>query len=137
MSAFLDISAALNGRLNTLTGSTPVAWENYPYEPAQGTMYLRPTLIPDDTETATMGTNGTDEHSGVFQIDVMAPAGGGRGAAYVKADSIADHFKRETELTYNGRLVRCLNVSINTATQDNGWFMLPVRVDYLSYTDKR
>lgn len=137
MSVFTDISSALNARLNTLPGSAPVAWENYPYDPVAGTLYLRPTLIPDDAVSYAMGATGTDQNSGVFQIDVIAPSDKGRGEAYTKADAIAEHFRPMTELTYNSRLVRCIQASIRVATQDNGWFILPVRVEYLAYTTKR
>jgi len=40
MSFFLDIHAALDARLNALTGSTPIAWENTGYKPVKGTAHL-------------------------------------------------------------------------------------------------
>jgi hypothetical protein len=94
-------------------------------------------MLPGDTVGATVGATGTDEHIGVYQVDVFAPTGTGKGAAVVMADNIANHFKPVTELTYNGRLVRCVTVSIGAAVQNGDWYQIPVDINYLSFTTKR
>lgn len=137
MSVFLDISAALDGRLNTLAGSHEVAWQNRRYAPTIGTLFLRPTLLPAETVGATVSDSGTDEQTGIYQVDVFAPADEGKNDAFAKADAIAEHFKPVTELTYNGRLVRCVSASIETPLNDGDWYQLPVIIRYLSYTAKR
>lgn len=76
---FRDISAALSGRLNTLTGGTPIAWENSEYTPTMGTMFLRETLLPANTVQGSLGTIGKDEHGGIYQVDIFAPKGSGKG----------------------------------------------------------
>ena len=136
MTVFVDISAALNARLNTL-GSDPIAWANDKYTPVKDTLYLRPTLLPAETVSATLSAAGTDKQEGIYQVDVFAPSDTGRNEAYAAADAIAEHFKPVTELTYNGRVVRCVTVSIGTTFQDGGWYMLPVEIRYRSYTAKR
>ena len=137
MTVFADIQSALNTRLNTLSGGYAVAWENIEYEPVQGTPYLRPTFLPAETFGATIGATGTDNQSGIYQIDVFVKAGQGHGAAVILADSIADHFKPVTELVYNGRLVRCMSVSILRGRSDNGWYQVPIEIRYLALTTKR
>lgn len=137
MTVFLDITAALDSRLDTLTNSPPVAWENRAYEPITGTLYLRPSHLPSDTTAATIGTNGTDENTGIYQVDVFSPAGEGKNEAYVMADLVADHLKRDTELTYNSRTVRIKNVSISPALNDGGWYQIPVNIEYYSFTAAR
>lgn len=135
--AFFDIQAALNDRLNTMTSLPSTAWPNDGYAPTIGTLWLRPTVLPADTAAATLGSTGTDEQIGVYQIDVFAPAGVGDGASRAMTDLIADRFKPVTELTYNGRMVRCISVSIGAARTEENWYHVPVRVSYLSFTAKR
>jgi hypothetical protein len=53
---FSDISAALDSQLNTLTGSSPIAWENTVYKPIKNTLYLRPTHLPAPTVQAGLGS---------------------------------------------------------------------------------
>lgn len=138
MSVFLDISAALDARLNTMTGLPDVAWENKVYEPTLNELYLRATHLPADTVAGTIGDSiSTDLSTGIYQVDVFAPAGDGKSEGYVMADLIADHLKRDTELTYNSRTVRIKNVSLSPARQDNGWYQIPVNISYYSFTTAR
>lgn len=138
MSIFLDISAALDSHLNDMVGKPPIAWENLAYEPAIGTLYARPTLLPADVIQSTLGTNGTDSNIGIYQIDIFAEAGQGKNEAVVMADTIADHFKRGTDLTYNGRTVRIRSVSRQTAiNNEDGWYQIPIEINYISFTEAR
>lgn len=137
MTAFLDITAALDDNLNGMASVPPVAWENTVYEPVLNTLYLRPSHLPASTTAATVGTSGTDENIGVYLIDVFAPVGDGKNEAYVMADLVADQFKRDTELTYNGRTVRIKNVYLSPAQAEAGWYQVPVNIEYYSFTAKR
>jgi hypothetical protein len=114
-----------------------VAWENIDFAPTQGQTYLRPTVLPSDTVQAELGDQGRDYHTGIYQVDVMAEAGEGKNAAYVLADSIADHFARGTDLTYNGVVVTIQQTKRLTGRTDSGWFMVPVEINFFSYTAAR
>jgi hypothetical protein len=135
MSAFTDISAALDSHTNDL--SLPTAWENSGYEPTIGTLYIRPTILPANTFQAGLGASGLDDNFGIYQIDIFSEAGKGKGAAIIKADVIANAFKRGTVLTYNGVSVRLGNVSRGSGSRDGAWFVLPVFINYQSFTQAR
>lgn len=138
MSVFTDISIALDTQLGTLSSSPPVAWPNSAYTPVTGTTYIRPTLLPASSEIATIGlTTSTDLNTGIYQVDVFTEAGTGKSAGMVMADLVADHFKRDTNLVYNGRTVTIKNVSQSPANTDNGWFQIPVNIEYQSFTAER
>ena len=138
MSVFYDISYALDNRLNTMTSLPPVAWENYPYEPALGTLYLRPTNIQGDTPVHTIGATGNDVTTGIYQVDVFAEAGQGKNAAVVMSDNIAAHFKIDTEFSYNGRLVRIRQVNRRAGFNNaDGWYQIPVEIVYDAYSVRR
>ena len=78
---FFDIGAALDARLNSLSGSSPIAWPNTTFRPTKGTLYLRANNLPASTEQTGLGTNGIDTHVGIYQVDVYASLGEGRGTA--------------------------------------------------------
>lgn len=138
MSVFLDISAALDSNLNSMSSLPPVAWENRDYTPVVGTLYLRPTLIAGETVQATLGDSGTDNNTGIYQIDVFAESGKGKNEAVVMADLIADQFKRGSDLIYNGRTVRTRNVSRQVGISNaDGWYQVIVEVSYISFTEAR
>jgi hypothetical protein len=137
MTEYLDISGALDLHLSTMAGLPDVAWENLDYQPVQGVSYLRPTHIPASTNQAALGNSGEDRHDGIYQVDVIAEAGKGKGAAYTLADQVADHFARGTDLTYNGLTVTIRNTPRLTGRTSNGWFIVPVEVQYFAYTAAR
>jgi len=131
---FNDIQAALDNRLNTISGGYDIAWPNVPYEPTANETYLRPTFLPAATEQVGLGDTGLDRTDAIYQVDVFTGAGSGRTAI---PDSVADHFKRGTTLTYNGTNVRISGVSILPATIDGSWQIVPVSINFYSYTDAR
>mgnify|MGYP003646012283 FL=1 len=134
---FADISSALDSRLNTLTGQSPIAWENTAYIPVKDTLYLRPTILPASTIQAGLGTSGLDEYVGIYQIDIFAPAGKGRGEAEIKADAVADHFKRGTDLSKNGKTVRLGDVSRNSGIKDEDRFIISISINYMAHVTPR
>lgn len=130
---FNDMQAALDSRLDGMD-STPIAWPNIPYEPAAGTTYLRPSFLPAETLQVTLGDTGKDETNAIYQVDVVVPRGTGRSTLQ---DTIADHFKRGTVLTYNGTTLRVRSVSIGPAVLDGAWTFVPVSIDVQTYTGAR
>ncbi len=130
---FLDISAALSGRLNSLSGLPPVAWMNQQYEPEPGTLFLRETLLPADVYQVEQGESGRDLYSGIYQVAVFSPSDEGKNAAIVQADAIADHFSRGTILTYNSIRVRITRASLGASNNDRLWWIVPVNIRYQSY----
>ena len=134
---FADISSALDSQLNTLTGQSPIAWENTAYIPVKDTLYLRPTILPALTIQAGLGTSGLDEYVGIYQIDIFAPAGKGRGEAEIKADAVADHFKRGTDLSKNGKTVRLGDVSRNSGIRSEDRFIISLSINYMAHVTPR
>lgn len=131
---FNDIQAALDNRLNTLSGGYDVAWPNVKYEPAGNATFLSPNFIPEETLQVGLGATGKDETNGIYQVDVVYPAGQGRSTI---PDSIADHFKRGTVMTYNSVSVRVRSVSIGQAITEGAYHFVPVSVNFQTYTDAR
>lgn len=131
---FNDIQAALDTRLGTLSGGYDIAWPNLNYEPAAGSTFITPNFIPTETLQVGLGASGKDETNGIYQIDVVYPAGSGRSTI---PDVVADHFKRGTVLSYNGVNIRVRSVSIAQAITDGAFHFVPVSVDFQTYTDAR
>lgn len=140
MSVNLDISAALDTHLNSMSGvPSLVAWENLNVTPVVGTLWLRATNLQGDTVALTQGlTAGLDATVGVYQIDVFAEAGQGKNEAVVMSDTITDRFKMDTELTYNSRLVRITQVNRGIGRNDgNGYYHIPINIVYQAQTLRR
>lgn len=137
MTIFYDTSRALDNHLNTMVGKPPIAWENTPYDPTKGTLYIRPTNIPGDVSQVTLGESGEDRFIGIYQIDVFGEAGKGRKVVEQMADTIASHFKRGTDLTYNAHSLTVTAVQRRAGQQSEGWYQIPVEIVYRSTTAAR
>lgn len=131
---FNDIEAALVARAASLSGSPTIAYENDGISQAASTDYLRLTFLPGDTTQATMGDDGNDLYVGIFQIDVFKRRGTGRSTW---PDTIGDHFKRGTILSYNGTSVRIKSVSRIPGFDDNNFYIIPVSIEWEAYTPPR
>lgn len=131
--SFLDISAALDNKLNTYTtaSSIPVAWENFDYQPTVGALFLRPTLLPSGTSAIGVSNNSSNDHVGIYQIDVIAPIDQGKGAAFAQADILSTQFARGI-LTYNNIKLQIKSVSRGSGSRDAAWFIVPVFINYNS-----
>lgn len=68
-----------------------VAYESRVFEPADGETYLQAYLLPAGTDDNTLGGD-LKTYTGVFQVNVVTPAGNGPTAAENLADEIADLF---------------------------------------------
>jgi hypothetical protein len=139
MSVFINISTALDAHLEVMVGKPAlIAYENRNVEPIKDALYIRPTLIAGEVVQTTLGESGQDRNMGIYQVDVFAPSGKGKTASMAMADLIADHFKRGTDLSSGGTTLRIMSVSRQVAFNDsNGWFMLPVEINYIAFTEAR
>ena len=129
MGILSNIQIALDSRLNTLSGLPDVAWPNVKYTPDKGTIYIRPTLLPAESTSATFA--GKDRHSGIYQIDIFAPLDEGLKPMYDLADAIRDHFHKQT-LTAGGDTIYIDVGNLANYSRDDSWFIGIVEINYFS-----
>jgi hypothetical protein len=134
LAIFNDIESAFTNQLATLTDAPDIAWPNINYKPKAGTAYIAGFMLPGEFVQASMGATGKDVQVGIFQVNVYVPAGIGRSAL---PDAIAEHFKRGTVLSYNGTSIRIRAASIGPAGVDGAWYIVPVSINYQTYTEAR
>ncbi len=127
------IESALNAQLNTL--GIPISWENVGFKSTKGTLWIRPTFMPGQSRAAAIGKNSQDRITGIYQVDVFAPADEGVYAGGQQVDSIMTLFKRGTALTYSGVIVKINKVWRSTARSEPDWYHIPVIVEWQADVD--
>ncbi|MGL4517065.1 MAG: phage tail terminator-like protein [Shewanella sp.] len=107
---FTDARTALPNAAFTKPGPT-IAWASVFVIPAR---------------TGALSLTGSDDMSGILQIDLNYPLNGGAGAAQLMAQNIRAHFKRGTRVqgVYIGA------VSYTPFGAVDGWYRGVVSVDY-------
>lgn len=94
-----DIASALAARLGTWADAEgiSVAWENVPFTPPANEMYLAVHDMPVTPRTIDLGSR-SRTYSGVYQINVVAPAGSGRNSVVALAGRVAELFPEGLEI---------------------------------------
>lgn len=123
------IYQALRTHLNALADHPPIAYENQPYEPVVGSMWLRESFLPAETAPLTVADGGSMDFSGIYQVSVFAPAGSGAAAGQAVAEDVAEHFARGTAVGQG----RVQSVSIDPPVTEGGWWMIPVSIRYRAF----
>lgn len=127
-----QITEALMTRLAALTLSPvlPVAYPNVPFTPPASGPYLVANA-PLRATTAAVGISAWDEHSGVFQVDVMYRTQDGVIKPTQIADAVAAHFPRNLRLA-NGSVRVDINEkpSIAAPVTDAPNLKTPVSIRY-------
>lgn len=127
------IRAAFEGRLSTWAGTKGhrVAWQNVPFTPVHGELYLRPALIPAQTDSIDMEGKHRG-YTGVFQVNIIAPSGSGSGAAETVAADLAALYPVNLRIVIDTtQYVMVLRpVSVAPQIQHEGTFTLPAYFYY-------
>lgn len=96
---------------------------------------LRGTLLPANTEIATLGATGTDINRGIFQIDYYCRVG--IGGFTDKIDTIANQFPKSVAISAGGTTVNINSVSLGAGRRDGAFFVRNIDVSYFAVTPAR
>jgi hypothetical protein len=124
------IRSAFVTRLQAFPSLPSVAWENMNFTPVTGTTYIRPFLLPGEPAQAEIGPLGQNWHNGIYQISIFAPAGQGTATAGTLRDSLIDHFKRGTLLTYSDITVQVTKAFSGPTLQEADWIHISITIRY-------
>lgn len=118
-----DIESTLKAAVTTVVAVNQS--DNQHYNPQLLTPWVRTTLLPSESQNLTRGTSPTVRISGLYQIDVVTPAGSG----YINTtvNQLLDYFYNNRMLpTQNSNNVRVINTWRSVSTQDADWYITPV-----------
>lgn len=125
------IAAALATQLNTV--DLPTQWENAPFTPPAGEVYLAETLLPGPTLSVGVSGTSSNEFGGIYQVTVYAPLGGTKGAGLGAAQAVAEAFPKALQLTYDGITVIVLRTSQAPAFASGDRWAIPISVTYRAF----
>lgn len=112
-----------------------IAMENIPFKPKDSrAVYLRPHILPAKTLGIDIA-GALQVFRGVFQVDVVAPAGSGKTKAGEVADSILKAFPAGLELT-SGEFtayIESVPYRMRPLPSDTR-YLIPVNIDYRADT---
>lgn len=131
--SFLNIQSALAQRLETVSGLPTVYWGAIRKAPSKGTNWVRPTLVPFESNPALL--DGTQDDSGIYQVAIFIDLGEGEGPLLTIMDAVKDHFKQSTVLTQDTTTVFINTISISQPVITEAWLQGNVEIKYKSIED--
>ncbi|WP_368640481.1 phage tail terminator-like protein [Castellaniella ginsengisoli] len=112
------------------TPKIPVAYENVAFTPPATGPYLRCFLLPADTADNTMAGQ-LSEYRGLFQVNVVCPAGTGPTAAEALTAAITALYPAKSRLSFGGQAVMIATpMRERPALQDVNAFVIPMDCKY-------
>lgn len=112
-----------------------VAWEGVEFQPEQDAAYLRPVLLPSEPRAAAVGATAADYIRGIYQIDVLGPAGNGWGEVYGIADELRAYFNRGLSLTGDDSALTVEKSAPGPAIVEDSRFKVIVEVIFHAYME--
>jgi len=131
---FADIDEIFNIAVLNAGFSIDVITENLDYSPNISTPYIAAFLLPLPTVQASLGSNGCDNQSGIYQLDINYPKDQGTTALKEMADEINGVFFSGANFSNSNLTVNIKNVSINRVIVQNGWASLSVSIEFYAYS---
>lgn len=104
-----DVQSALTEMALIALQGIPVAMENAPFIPPNGTKWAALNFIPNDPSVFTLGSEGRDAVDGILQIDLTYPQGAGTEPARKDFEHIRSFFPAGSRPQYNDQEVIIMN----------------------------
>lgn len=129
--SYQKIQSLLDTHLQTLSGLPALQLENTRNIGQTGIPFSRATLLPARATQATVGLQGRDSRTGLYQVDLFYPLDAGISTINTMADSVIDHFPRGLALIDNGLRVHTLVCWRETGRRIEPFYSIPVVVEWL------
>lgn len=134
MSIFTNIQAALESKLNELSGSPSFAWPNVKFTPSESTTWIRPFILIDPSTPTSLDRNLSYTYTGTMQVDIFTPLEKGTATANSWADAVIDLFHGEKELFNGGDRIFIQGISRRSSERDKQWFRTIVEIEFFCYS---
>lgn len=132
----LDIDGALIQAYIDLDLGLSTAYEGVEFEPptTNGAKWASVFIVPAVTDFNSLGSNGTDLHTGFMQIDFNVKPGIGRALLVGYYDTIRASFIGGKAFTQNSQSVRINTVERSSIRSVGGWNRISITINWEAET---
>lgn len=113
------------------TETPPTQYENKVFNvPSAAPLWIRTTNLPAGDDPVTLGTNGENELTGIFQLDANVPLNSGEKRLQETLDIFRSFFTPGKSLAYNGVTVVVRGFKTSPARQVDSWHRRSASITY-------
>ncbi|QIQ65286.1 hypothetical protein 19_00017 [Pseudomonas phage Epa19] len=114
----------------------PTAYENTKFDQPTDTPWCSVFILPNQPRVASLGIGGTDEHTGIMQVDVNYPTESGMQDILADVDAVADYFTAGRRLVYNAQEVIVRSCGRSPGRKVDGWYRISLTIDWYAQTPR-
>ena len=131
--SIINIRAALETALNSVSPSILTAWENLEFAPpAANVPYQRAYMLLAKPDNFEMGANYAE--LGIFHINLMYPKSTGSRAAAIRCELLRELFHRGATFEFSGtRVIVTLTPDVVPGFIEGDRFIIAVKVPFSSF----
>lgn len=135
---YTEIEKALIAAVLSVDNTTPMGYPNeeLPDDDKGDGLWLQLHNMRGQSEPATLGDAGEDNHPGFLQIDINYPQNKGSKQVLAKGDSFAAFFTAGKSLSYNTQEVKVLSSSLSPGRYVGGYYRVSLTVNYYARTTR-
>ena len=105
------------------------------FNPQADAAWFQFFFIPNQPSVITLGDQGSDEHTGIVQINLNYPMNEGSGTALEKADELRALFKAGSKHIFDGQTVTAISCGLSGSGQIiNGFYQTILTIEYKAHT---
>lgn len=137
--SYYEIERALSKAARAAIGKFPISCtsdELSDTDAIEG-FWFKLSNLRAQSNVATLGSTGEDNHPGVFQIDINLPKNQGEGPLLQKADELAKLFPAGSSFTSGGQAVKLTGTSVSPTRTVKGFLRVSVSLQYYSRSQRR
>lgn len=128
------ILSGLEGVVSTYAtaNSLPVVWEGTERQPLHSEAGLVCSFMPARARMGTLGADGSDHKSGLFQVSIYGERGRGIGVILTHVDALVAAFKRKS-LTVGSTTVHSFRAYPAAPFESGDYTVIPVTVEWSNF----
>lgn len=130
--SIVQVRAALETALDSMTPALATAWQNVPFTPVLGVPYQRATLLTAEPYHQEFGA--VYQELGYLHVDLFYPQSVGAGVVEARAELLRATFKRGATFI-NGGIATTISATpeLASAYNDGDRFVRPVKIRFHAY----
>lgn len=94
-------------------------------------------MLPAGNDVKTLGGDGENDVTGIFQITLKFRTGRGNGEILEQADTICQAYPSGRIITADSQQVRIWGAQLNGPRSDNGWLRATISINFSAYVRRQ
>ena len=99
--------------------------------------HVRLNYLPAGNDVSSLGADGSNEVTGIFQADLCFRTGRGNGEILTQIDTISTAYPTGRRISHGGQEVIIRGASVSAPRSENGWLVASISINFSAYVRRQ